>query len=491
MPSNQRIIGRVGGRPVYQVAGGALPERFRGQSAEQLRAALLEIDAELMRLHKNPDGTLRADLSAEEEKRFNQLIDDRNALEPVIAQHDRIQAAVVRGGPAVVRAFGADTGDRPGGAIGEALRGLDELARRDRISSGRAGEVEQELRASEPFAEEFVALSDPHYAHAWRKVIQHGGAEGFLRMTGPERDAMATALQAGELRAAAENTPSAGGYGVPVQIDPSILLTAQGSSNPFLTLARQVPATSSLWRGVSSAGVTWSFDTEAAEVSDDSPTLAQPSVQVHMARGFIPYSIEVGQDYPTFAEEMQTLLAAGYDELLADKFARGSGTGEPQGVLTVLSANTNVRVKITTSGQLGLIDLHALWAALPERYRSRAAWVSSASVENSVRALGAAVGASYSVTLTQEGPERLMGAPYRNSAYFADATTGTSNYIWAVVGDWSNFVIARRSGLRLEPVQLLFGTNHRPTGQRGVFGWARIGSASVNDLGFRALTNVT
>jgi len=182
----------------------------------------------------------------------------------------------------------------------------------------------------------------------------------------------------------------------------------------------------------------------------------------------------------------------GYDELLADKFARGSGSGEPQGILTALSANTNVRVKVTTSGILGLVDLHRVWSALPERFRSRAAWVSSASVMNTVRALGTAVSASFSVTLTQAGPETLMGRPYRNSAYFEDSTSGTGNMNWLVVGDFSSYLVARRSGLRLEPVQLLFGlTSNRPTGQRGTFGWARVGAASANDLGFRILTNVT
>ena len=36
-----------------------------------------------------------------------------------------------------------------------------------------------------------------------------------------------------------------------------------------------------------------------------------------MARGFIPYSIEVGQDYPGFASEMSQLLAEGYDESMS------------------------------------------------------------------------------------------------------------------------------------------------------------------------------
>jgi hypothetical protein len=36
-----------------------------------------------------------------------------------------------------------------------------------------------------------------------------------------------------------------------------------------------------------------------------------------MTRGFLPYSIELGQDYPSFAAEMQALLAAGYQDIMA------------------------------------------------------------------------------------------------------------------------------------------------------------------------------
>jgi HK97 family phage major capsid protein len=106
------------------------------------------------------------------------------------------------------------------------------------------------------------------------------------------------------------------------------------------------------WKGVSSAGVTWAFQTEAAPTTDNSPVLAQPSVLVHMARGFIPYSIEVGMDYPGFASEMSTLLAQGYDELLVQKFTNGSGTGEPKGILTAISATAGDRVVVGTPGSI-------------------------------------------------------------------------------------------------------------------------------------------
>ena len=81
----------------------------------------------------------------------------------------------------------------------------------------------------------------------------------------------------------------------------------------------------------------------------------------------------------------------------------------------------------------------------------------------------------------------LMGQKMQRQRRFS-GTTGASNLL--VVGDFRNFVIADRAGMTVELVPHLFDvTNNRPTGQRGWFAWARFGSNSVNDLGFRLLQN--
>jgi HK97 family phage major capsid protein len=230
-------------------------------------------------------------------------------------------------------------------------------------------------------------------------------------------------------------------------------------------------------------------------VSDDSPTLAQPTVPVYMARGFIPYSIELGQDYPGFADEMATLLAAGYDELLVDKFTRGAGTssGEPNGILTALSANTNVRVTLTTAGALGAPDPYKVWAALPQRFRRRASWLMSVATNNAIRQLGTAnVYHAYTVNLPEAWTDTLFRRGVYESPYVTDVTTSTSSTAGiAIVGDFSNYVIARRGGMSVELIPMLFDTtvSNRPTGQRGWFAYSRIGGGSANDLGFRLLTN--
>lgn len=299
-------------------------------------------------------------------------------------------------------------------------------------------------------------------------------------------------FQAAEQRAMAIGSDGAGGYGVPVLIDPTIILTAQENPNDILNLARVETITTDEWKGVSSAGVTWSFDAEAAEVSDDSPTLAQPTVPTHKAQGFIPYSIEVGGDYPNFAAEMSRLLNAGYQELLASSLTNGTGSGQPTGIVTALDANTNVEVVVTTDGTFSAADVYKLWSELPIKYRRAASWMSSTDVMNEVRQFAGPSGASdanFSVNITQESIPRLFGKPYYENDFMADftGTTGAANLL--IVGDFSNYLIAQRAGMNVELVPHLFGVNNMPTGQRGWYAWARVGADSVNDLGFRILQN--
>jgi HK97 family phage major capsid protein len=211
-------------------------------------------------------------------------------------------------------------------------------------------------------------------------------------------------------------------------------------------------------------------------------------VPVKTARGFIPYSIEIGEDYPSFAAEMRRLLDEGYINLVAEQTMTGSS---PTGIFTALDANTNVEVIVTTDGQFGAVDLLKVWKSLPERYRGNATWIMSTDVENEIRTFSANdTGAYYTVNLTQGGIGNLFGRPVRTTDYAPEftGTTGAANIL--VVGDFANFLVAQRAGMSIEFIPNLFGaTTGRPTGQRGWFAYARHGFDSINDLGFRILQN--
>lgn len=320
---------------------------------------------------------------------------------------------------------------------------------------------------------------------AYRSAFMKGVTQTAPAFTADEARAL------DEYRAMNEGTGADGGFGIPVLIDPSIILTSGAAAAPVLDLARVVTITTDEWKGVSSEGMSWSYDGEGTEVSDDSPTLAQPTIPVYTARGFIPYSIEVGSDYPAFAAEMRRLLDQGYIDLVASQTITGSGSSSPTGIFTALDANTNVEVVVGTDGAFSAPDVLKVWKSLPERYRANATWVMNTDVENEIRAFAdGSAQAYYTVDLSQGGIGTLFGRPIRTTDYAPEftGTTGAANIL--VVGDFSNFVVAQRAGMSVELIPHLFATgNNRPSGQRGWFAYARHGFDSVNDLGFRLLQN--
>lgn len=332
-----------------------------------------------------------------------------------------------------------------------------------------------------------VATSNPHYRTAFQKA-----ATGLTPAFSPE-EARAVREVQWLKRAMSIGTPAAGGYAVPVIIDPTIILTAQGSDNPILRRARVETITVDQWKGLASSGVSWKFGAEASASTDNSPTIAQPVVDTARADGFIPFSIEVGQDWPGFAERMSELLGSGYNELLTQALTTGTGADTPIGILSRLASQTNpvVKKEVATAGTIVPADIYSMWARLPQRHRLRSstAFMSSTVTQNAIRQLGT-LDPNFTVNMTAEGIGELFGRGYDMNDYFADFASGTGTQNWAVVGNWQGYLVAQRAGMNIEFVPMLFDvTNNRPTGQRGWFAWARVGADVVDPTAFQLLTN--
>ncbi len=494
------IIEEMRGKDPDAIADG-LPEEVRHKTPEQLHQLIDIVDAHLRSLHQTDAGELRH-LTPAEDKAFRYGLAVRDAAIAKIEEHRAVTEVFGRR-PAAVKTvytnlmFGNGAADALGGGIARmsnveardmALRALDQRHASAHLQADEKDELDRQIRSNTDVARRTIVTENDNYRSAFLKLTTR--PDGAIYLTEEERHA----VQAWDEYRAMSSGSSTGGYGVPVFIDPSIIMTAQGSGNPFLELCDQIDINTNAWKGVSSAGVSWSFDSEAAEVSDDAPTLAQPTINIFTARGFVPFSLEISQDYPSFAAELQRLLMEGYDELLVDKFTRGSGSGEPQGILTVLSANAAVRVPITTSGSaFGPNDPYKVWAAVPQRFRRRASWMMSVDANNKIRQIGTAnVFHAFTENLPAEWADTLFGRRAYESPYMPDTTTSTSaNSGLAIVGDFrAGYKIARRSGMTVELISHLFHTaNNLPRGQRGLFAWSRIGAGSVNDSAFRLAVN--
>lgn len=476
-------------------------------SHPQALIRLKDIEAELERLGA------KTDLSLEDEKSFDELtrefgeVDSHRRQLERSAALERVRAAATASErtPAAAVAFERGSGtdydrdpilnpdsveerrfrnpwdlsdvrtfDRDKGAVAHELRAraISAVERmsgaNDKVRSAATDIIEQWDDEDGKISRMCLATSSPEYLRGWSKV-----ATGRGHMLSPEEQRA--------LSRAMSLTDSAGGYLVPFQLDPTVIITANGSLNEIRQAARTVVATGDVWNGVSAGSVSWSFDAEGSEVSDDSPTFAQPTINLYTARGFVPISIEAMQDEANVTQEVARLLAFGREELEASKLISGSGSGEPFGIVTALTGTSSELTQGTNT--LPLTSVYGLDNSLPARYRRGASWLAQRSIYNVVRQFDTAGGAALWTQIANDVPPQLIGRPAREAeAMTGTVTTGSRNLIY---GDFSNYVIADRIGMTVEFIPHLVGTNRRPTGQRGWFAYYRIGADSVNDGAFR------
>lgn len=326
------------------------------------------------------------------------------------------------------------------------------------------------------FSRYILATGSPVYKSAFVKRLS-GSMLSHAELAAMDQAAMA--------ERALSLTGASGGFAVPFELDPTILPTSSGVVNPIRDLARVVQITADEWRGVSSTGVTASYAAEATETTDNAPTLVQPTISTEKAQAFIPFSIEVGMDWGGLQSQMAVLLQDAKDSLEADKFITGTGTNEPFGLLVGVTNTVNAAAG---ADAFTLANLYSLWGSLPPRYRPNASAIADLLILNRIRQFETTAGSVSGVWVEgmQVGlPDRLLGIPiYEASAMPNDATTGNK---FLVVGDFSRYVIVDRIGLTVEVIPHLFGSNQRPTGQRGIYAYWRNGAKVVDANAFRSM----
>jgi HK97 family phage major capsid protein len=314
-------------------------------------------------------------------------------------------------------------------------------------------------------ARRILATSNPTYLRAFGKIVKSLNTSG---------------LTSDELRVLSVGVDGEGGYAVPAQLDPTIILTSNGSINPLRAIARVEQIVGKEWQGITSAGITVTRAAEAAEAGDNAPTLAQPVVRPTRVHGFVPFSIEVDQDWASLQSEMTRLLAEAKDDEEAASFITGNGTApNPNGLVATLNASSNV-----VANTFGVASLYAIEEALPPRFRPRARWVASKTIYNLVRQFDTAGGANLWVRLEAGQPPELIGYPAHESSSMS-TTPGTIGQRYLILGDFSNFLIVDRVGMSVELVPHLFGASRRPTGQRGLYAIWRNNTKILTDNAFR------
>ena len=331
--------------------------------------------------------------------------------------------------------------------------------------------------SSDLVARSIVATSNPDYEKAFLKGINGMSNEWTPAEASAFRDARMASLTGNE-----------GGFGVPTLVDPTVIITSGATGSALIDAATVVPVTSSTWKGVASPGAAWSMDAEGAEVSEDSTTFAQPSILMEKPQGWIEYTTELGMDYPGWANQVGRILGTGYRTLVAQQAAVGTGsTPQTTGIFVGATTTTDV----ATDNTFAPADLDAVYAAVPEDWRANGTWVMDVTVENAIRAFGADNQSRFTIDQTEAGISRLNGKPVVLSDAAPNLLATTDAAPILVFGDMEYFVIGQRLGMSLTAVQVVMGSNQRPTGKSGLYATARFGTGVTNPAAFRKLKNIT
>jgi HK97 family phage major capsid protein len=362
----------------------------------------------------------------------------------------------------------------PSLARDQALRTIEKHAG---VLSPEAGDnLESLVRHRDPTgvdAKYITAAGSPHYASAFAKLLRYQDAH--LRWSAEESAAVRRASAVEEERGLVSGVGAQGGFALPIDIDPSILLSSSGALNPVRSVARVITMSTREWRGVSSAGVTASYDPEAGEVSDDTPVLAQPTIISAMGRAFVPYSIEISADWAGISEELARITADARDVLDATMLYSGTGTDQPAGVRTGLT--TTQRVLTDVAATFDVDDAYDIKGQLPARFMPNATWAAHPTKWDTIFRFTP----SGSTTEPQALPTRdgaFIGRPKIEwTAVPTALTTGTTQLLY---GDFrAAFTIGDRLGMTAEIVGHLMGATRRPTAERGFFCYWRTGSKTV------------
>jgi HK97 family phage major capsid protein len=477
---------------------------LRGKGAAELELLVSVLDNEARDLHQTPSGELR-DKSDDEQTRFNELLDIRDEAVKRARQLRDIEDVYRKHPGATERAYmGAGPADHGGWATAPgadpslqqvrsaAMRTVERYSARRVLNSAAADRIDQVLREGDPSAltaRYLTAVGDENYSSAFMKLLRDP-QHGHLRYSADEARAVqeaSFAQMACEMRAVM--TTGSTGFPLPLTVDPSIILTGTGATNPIRDISNVTTIGTHDWVGVSSDGITAAYVQEGVEATDATPALVAPRISTQQGRAFVQYTIEASQDDASLQSQMEQLINDARNVLDATKFLTGTGTNEPSGILNIGGTNgltTTQRVLTATTAAYAVADPWSLKAALPPRFINSATFAAApGTFDTTFRFVGGNSTEPYQFADGDRGGDFLGRTKVEWSTMATGTTTGTKLIIG---GDFrTGYKIVDRVGMSAEVIPHMLGSNRLPLGVRGLYCYWRTGAGVVAVNAFRYL----
>lgn len=363
---------------------------------------------------------------------------------------------------------------RPDDLKSRALKALETSGKR--ASSETMEELTRKIEDMPGIAERVLLTGSPAYRSAFDEYMRSQGQPNY------------TNEESAAVRASLSLTSANGGYTLPFLLDPTLIHTGTAVKNPIRDIAKVVTGTANVWHGVTVGNVTSYWVAENTALTDGTPTFGGPAITARKLTSYVTGSYEVFEDSDLQAQ-LPDLIAESMSYMEQTAFISGDGTSAPKGIVTAISATAGSTVTATTRGSFtsaSAVDVFALLNALPSRYESTATWVANKATFNTIKQMStASQGSFFWTNFNAAIGDPLLGSPIAQSSDMDKAYASGS--VFAVLGDFSQFLIYDRVGISVEFIQNVVDGNGLPTGTRGLVAHKRVGSDVTDVNAFRFL----
>jgi hypothetical protein len=408
------------------------PDELRGKTPDELGAYVEVLDAHLRSIHQDENtGELR-EKTPDEQKAFDYGLKLRDIAIKKIDEHRAVQEIFRRKPASVQRALAnIKTGsDDPYGDVRRlttaeardmALRRLDDRSSTMHLDDAEKSQVEKQLRANTDIARRILVTENEHYREAWMKLVTQ--PHPFLD------DDERKAVQAWEeYRAMADFTSASGGYGIPVFIDPSIILTAQGSG----TRSCRSPGRSRSTRTGGRASARPACRGRSRRKPRRRRTTARPWPSRPWTCTWPAASSRTRSRSGWTTRRSRRRCPGCSPRATTSCWSTSSPAAPARASRRASSPPVGERQRPGEGRDRGCDQLAGpvqRVEGLGQRFRRNASWLMSVGVNTGVRQLGAAnVFHGYTVNLPEGWADQLMGRPVYEDPYMPDTTTTTASH---------------------------------------------------------------
>lgn len=329
----------------------------------------------------------------------------------------------------------------------------DEQAKYNALDA-RFDSLQAEIKRAEKLAEREKFMDEsPNYAQTSGQGEREAMSERELNSAFFRMLAKSPGEQHQLARALNITTDADGGFTVPKSFASSVI-EKLNKETLMRKISSVISTNSTTQIPVEATRPSFAWLAEAASFSEANATFSKIELNAHKCGGVIKLSTEILEDSSIDIESyIRNKMYDALSDLEEQAFLNGTGTNQPTGVCSGLTASVTTATQTTIKYE----EVLDLYYALAKSYRANACFIVSDSFEKQLRLIKDGNGLSiWQPALSAGAPNTLLGRPIYTSEFLPAVA---KDAMPAIFGDFSYYQIADRGGISLQRLNELYAIN--------------------------------